>query len=164
MATRWLTEEQLRAWRAYRDLSLLLEDTLDQQLRHDAGLSHLHYSVMVFLSEASERRLRMTELAEQLKVARSRLSYVISRMENDGWVRREDSPGDKRGQFAVLTDSGYAALEAAAPGHVAIVRAAVFGRLTPEQIHLFGEVCQNILDGLTGPDRPASSTALPWRR
>lgn len=164
MEPRWLTAEEQHVWRAYRDLSLLLEDTLDQQLRHDAGLSHLHYSVLVFLSEAPERRLRMTDLAEHLKVARSRLTYVISRMVDEGWVCREGSPGDKRGQLAVLTDAGMAVLGRAAPGHVATVRAAVFDRLSPEQVHAFGEVCRTVLVGLTGPDRPIASTDLPWRR
>src|SRR5688572_1501786 len=105
MEPRWLTAEEQRTWRAYRDLSALLEDTLDQQLRHDSGLSHLHYSVLVFLFEAPEHRLRMTDLAELLKVARSRLTYVISRMADEGWVRREGSTSDKRGQLAVLTDA-----------------------------------------------------------
>jgi DNA-binding MarR family transcriptional regulator len=162
MEPRWLTAEEQRTWRAYQDLSLLLEDTLDQQLRHDAGLSHLHYSVLVFLFEAPERRLRMTDLAEQLKVARSRLTYVISRMTDEGWVRREGSPSDKRGQLAVLTDAGMTALENAAPGHVATVRAAVFDRLTPEQIQAFGEACETVLAGLTAPDGPITNP--PWRR
>lgn len=164
MEPRWLTVEEQRVWRAYRDLSVLLEDTLDQQLRHDAGLSHLYYSVLVFLSEAGERRLRMTDLAEQLKVARSRLTYVISRMVDEGWVRREGSPSDKRGQLAVLTDAGMTVLENAAPGHVATVRTAVFDRLSPEQVRAFGEICETILAGLTGPDRPIASADLPWRR
>ncbi|MFE1886847.1 MarR family winged helix-turn-helix transcriptional regulator [Streptomyces diastatochromogenes] len=164
MQPRWLSAQELRAWRAYRGLSLVLEDTLDQQLRHESGLSHLNYSVLVFLAEAPERRLRMTDLAEQLKIARTRLSYTIGRMEEDGWVRREDSPGDKRGQLAVLTDAGMAALEDAAPGHVAVVRAAVFDRLTPEQAQAFGEACEIILAGLTGPERPALPADLPWRR
>ncbi|MEV5714594.1 MarR family transcriptional regulator [Amycolatopsis mediterranei] len=163
METRWLTTEEQRVWRAYRDLSLLLEDTLDQRLRNDAGLSHLYYSVLVFLSEAPERRLRMTDLAEHLKVARSRLTYTISRMQDEGWVRREGSPGDKRGQLAVMTDAGMALLERAAPGHVATVRTAVFDRLSPDQVRTFGEVCETILTGLTGPDRPADAN-LPWRR
>ena len=162
MEPRWLTAEEQRTWRAYRDLSLLLEDTLDQQLRHDTGLSHLHYSVLVFLFEAPEQRLRMTDLAEQLKVARSRLTYVISRMADEGWVRREGSPSDKRGQLAVLTDAGMTALKNAAPGHVATVRATVFDRLTPEQIQAFGEACETILSGLTGPDGPITNP--PWRR
>ncbi|MGW4210295.1 MarR family winged helix-turn-helix transcriptional regulator [Lentzea sp. NPDC004789] len=162
MEPRWLTAEERRTWRAYQDLSLLLEDTLDQQLRRDAGLSHLYYSVLVFLSEAPEHRLRMTDLAEQLKVARSRLTYVISRMADEGWVRREGSSSDKRGQLAVLTEAGMTALENAAPGHVAIVRATVFDRLTPEQARAFGEACETILAGLTGSDGPVTNP--PWRR
>ena len=164
MEPRWLTAEEQRVWRAYRGLSVLLEDTLDQQLRHDTGLSHLYYSVLVFLSDEPEQRLRMTDLAERLKVARSRLTYVISRMADEGWVRREGSPGDKRGQLAVLTDTGRTVLEQAAPGHVATVRAAVFDRLSPEQVRAFGEICETILDGLTGPDRPNAAADLPWRR
>ncbi len=163
MEPRWLTPEQHRAWRAYRDLSLLLEDVLDQQLRHAAGISHLFYSVMVFLSEEPDRRLRMTDLAERLKIARSRLSYTVGRMEAEGWVRREESPTDKRGQLTVLTDAGMAVMERAAPGHVAVVRAAVFDRLTPDQAHDFGEACETIVSGLTGPDRPDAAD-LPWRR
>jgi DNA-binding MarR family transcriptional regulator len=161
---RWLSAEEQRVWRAYRDLSLLLEDTLDQQLRHDTGLSHLYYSVLVFLSEAREQRLRMTDLAERLTVVRSRLTYVISRMVDEGWVRREGSPGDKRGQLAVLTDAGKTVLEHAAPGHVATVRAVVFDRLNPEQVRALGEICETILGGLTGPDRVTAATDLPWRR
>ncbi|WP_329257461.1 MarR family winged helix-turn-helix transcriptional regulator [Streptomyces pseudovenezuelae] len=160
----WLTPQELRAWRAYRDLTLVLDDALDQQLRRESGLSHLSYSVLVFLSEAPERRLRMTDLAAELKIARTRLSYTVSRMEEAGWVRREDSAGDKRAQMAVLTDVGLAVLEDAAPGHAAMVRAAVFDRLTPEQVHAFGEACEIILAGLTGPDRPTLPTELPWRR
>ncbi|WP_405623309.1 MarR family winged helix-turn-helix transcriptional regulator [Streptomyces sp. NBC_00076] len=164
MEPRWLSPEEQRAWRAYRDLSLVLEDVLDQQLRHKADLSHLYYSVMVFLSEAPERRLRMTDLAEQLKIARTRLSYTVSRMAERGWVRREDAPGDGRAQLALLTAEGLTALEQAAPSHVATVRAAVFDRLTPEQARAFGEACELILNGLTGPDRPAFPADLPWRR
>ncbi|MER7479094.1 MarR family transcriptional regulator [Streptomyces sp. NPDC126510] len=164
MEPRWLTPDEQRTWRAYRDLSLVLEDALDQQLRHEADLSHLNYSVLVFLSEAPEQRLRMTDLAEQLKIARTRLSYTVSRMQERGWVRRVDAPGDGRVQLAVLTDEGLSALERAAPGHVATVRAAVFDRLTPEQASAFGEACEILLAGLTGPGRPASSSGLPWRR
>ena len=164
MEPRWLTEAEQRVWRAYRGLSALLEDTLDQQLRHDAGLSHLYYSVLVFLSDAPDRRLRMTDLAERLKIARSRLTYTISRMADEGWVHREGSPNDKRGQLAVLTDAGMAVLANAAPGHAATVRAAVFDRLSPEQIQAFGEICETILAGLTGPDRPTTAADLPWRR
>ncbi|MEV7392923.1 MarR family transcriptional regulator [Streptomyces sp. NPDC091215] len=164
METPWLSADELRSWRAFSDLMLVMEDALDQQLRHDSGLSHLHYSVLVFLSEAPEHRLRMTDLAENLKIARTRLSYTVARMEEAGWVRREDSPGDKRAQLAVLTDEGRATLEGAAPGHVALVRSAVFDRLTPAQARAFGAACEIVLSGLTGPERPALPLDLPWRR
>ena len=162
MGTRWLNDEERRAWRAYRSLTLLFEDTLDQQLRRDAGMSHLYYSVLVFLSEAPQGRLRMTDLAEQLVVARSRLTYTISRMAEEGLVCREGDPRDRRGQLAILTEAGRVALDRAAPGHVATVRAAVFDRLDPEQVRVFGEVCEIVLAGLSDPERPQEE--LPWRR
>jgi DNA-binding MarR family transcriptional regulator len=162
MDARRLDDEELRAWRAYRSLTLLMEDTLDQQLRRDAGISHLYYSVLVFLSEAPAGGLRMTDLAEALKVARSRLSYTISRMADDGLVRREGDPSDRRGQLAIVTEAGLSTLERAVPGHVATVRAAVFDRLDDEQIRAFGEICEIIVSALSGPDRPKGD--LPWRR
>ena len=163
METRWLDDGEHRAWRAYRALTLLMEDTLDQQLRRDAGISHLYYSVLVFLTEAPGGRLRMTDLAEALKIARSRLTYTISRMADDGLVRREGDPSDRRGQFAVVTAVGRSTLERAAPGHVATVRGVVFDRLDPDQIRVLGDVCEIVLNGLSGPDRPSSAN-LPWRR
>ncbi|MEX3100728.1 MULTISPECIES: MarR family winged helix-turn-helix transcriptional regulator [unclassified Streptomyces] len=164
MQPRWLSAQELRIWRSFSDLSLVMEDALDQQLRHDSGMSHLNYSMLVILSEQPERRLRMTDLAEKLRIARTRLSYTVARMEEEGWVRREDSPGDKRAQLAVLTEAGMAALAEAAPGHVALVRATVFDRLTPEQARAFGEACAIVLAGMTGPERPALPVDLPWRR
>ncbi|MEW2274688.1 MarR family winged helix-turn-helix transcriptional regulator [Streptomyces griseofuscus] len=164
MEPRWLASEQEHAWRAYCALTLLLEDTIDQQLRRDTGMTHLHYRVLVFLSDRPDQRLRMTDLAECLKIARTRLSYTIQRMEDAGWVRREDCPDDKRSQLAVLTDEGMQALKGAAPGHVSLVRTAVFDRLTHEQSRAFGEACQIILTGLIDPDGAAPDTNLPWRR
>jgi DNA-binding MarR family transcriptional regulator len=164
MEPRWLTEDEQRAWRAYRDANRLLEDALDQHLRQTAGLSHQYFSVMGFLSEAPQRRLRMTDLAERLKIPRTRLSYAVSRMEELGLVRREDSPEDGRAQFAVLTDEGARTLERIAPGHVALVRAAVFDRLTAQQTRVLAEIGEIIRSGLTGPDRPDLPADVPWRR
>ncbi len=103
---RWLTDEEQRVWRAYVDATTLLEDHLDRQLQRDAGMPHVYYGLLVKLAEAPRRRLRMTELAKDAKITRSRLSHAVARLEKNGWVRREDCPSDKRGQFAVLTDEG----------------------------------------------------------
>jgi DNA-binding MarR family transcriptional regulator len=158
---RWLTEDEQRTWLAYVDATTLLEDHLDRQLQRDAGMPHLYYHLLVVLSAAPHRRLRMTELAMHTKITRSRLSHAVARLEKNGWVRREDCPSDKRGQFAVLTDGGQEILAKSAPGHVAAVRQAMFDRLTPEQQKSHGEILGVIAEGLQPKEAGADQ---PWLR
>ncbi|MGW7053851.1 MarR family winged helix-turn-helix transcriptional regulator [Streptomyces sp. NPDC054887] len=160
-APRWLSEHEQRTWRAYLQATTLLEDHLDRQLQRDAGMPHVYYGLLVQLSQAPERRLRMTELAQNAKITRSRLSHAVARLERNGWVRREDCPSDRRGQNAVLTDEGYAVLRRTAPGHVATVRQAMFDRLTPEQVGQLGEIMRVMAEGLQPEDTGAD---LPWLR
>ncbi|MGP2441419.1 MarR family winged helix-turn-helix transcriptional regulator [Streptomyces sp. JW3] len=158
---RWLSPGEQLVWRSYIEAATLLEDHLDRQLQRDAGMPHMYYGLLVKLGESPRRRLRMTELARHAKITRSRLSHAIARLEKNGWVRREDCPSDKRGQFAVLTDEGYAVLARTAPGHVAAVRQAVFDRLTPQQQESLGEIMRIVAEGL----QPATAGAdLPWLR
>ncbi|MFD5102063.1 MarR family winged helix-turn-helix transcriptional regulator [Streptomyces albidochromogenes] len=160
-APRWLSEQEQRTWRAYLQATTLLEDHLDRQLQRDAGMPHVYYGLLVQLSQAPQRRLRMTELARIAKITRSRLSHAVARLERNGWVRREDCPSDRRGQNAVLTDEGYAVLRQTAPGHVATVRQAMFDRLTPEQVGQLGEIMRIMAEGLQPQDTGAD---LPWLR
>ncbi|MCX4823748.1 MarR family transcriptional regulator [Streptomyces sp. NBC_01142] len=158
---RWLTEDEQRVWRAYLHATTLFEDHLDRQLQRDAGMPHVYYGLLVQLSQAPRRRRRMTELAIDAKITRSRLSHAIARLEKSGWVRREECPSDKRGQNAVLTDEGFKVLQRAAPGHVEAVRQAMFDRLTPEQVEQLGEIMRVMAEGL----QPQESGAdLPWLR
>lgn len=122
-------------------------------------MPHVYYGLLVQLSRAPRRRLRMTELAQNAKITRSRLSHAVARLEKSGWVRREDCPSDKRGQNAVLTDEGLRVLEKAAPGHVSAVRAALFDRLSPEQVRQLADICRTVADGL----QPQGAD-LPWLR
>ncbi|WP_190198465.1 MarR family winged helix-turn-helix transcriptional regulator [Streptomyces djakartensis] len=158
---RWLTDEEQRVWRSFMEGATLLDDHLDRQLQRDAGMPHVYYGLLVKLAEAPRRRLRMTELAMLAKITRSRLSHAIARLEKSGWVRREDCPDDKRGQFAVLTDQGYEVLRQTAPGHVEAVRQAVFDRLTPQQQKSLGEIMRIIAEGLQPTEAGAD---LPWLR
>ncbi|MFF9814714.1 MarR family winged helix-turn-helix transcriptional regulator [Streptomyces sp. NPDC014006] len=160
MTTRWLTPDEQRAWRAYLAATHLLEDALDRQLQQDAGMPHLYYSILATLSEAPERRLRMTDLAEALKITRSRLTYAVTRLEKDGLVARESCPSDKRGSIAVLTGEGLAHVERAASGHVETVRAALFDHLGAEQVGQLEEICAGITRALQGAD----AEDVPWRR
>lgn len=160
-APRWLTDEEQHAWRAYLHATTLLEDHLDRQLQRDAGMPHIYYGLLVQLSQAPRRRMRMTELARNAKITRSRLSHAIARLEKNGWVRREECPSDKRGQNAVLTDDGYAMLRRSAPGHVEAVRQAMFDRLTPEQVSSLGEIMRVLATGL---EPEGVGADLPWLR
>lgn len=146
--TRWLSEDEQGTWRAFLSAMRLLTDQLDRELQHDANIPHTYYEILVALSEAPGRRLRMNQLAEVCQSSRSRLSHAVNRLEEAGWVRREACPTDKRGALAVMTDDGFAAIEAAAPGHVDGVRRHVFDVLTPTQVRSLGEISAAIRDGL----------------
>ncbi|CAM5494473.1 MarR family transcriptional regulator [Streptomyces tanashiensis] len=158
---RWLTDEEQHVWRAYLHATTLLEDHLDRQLQRDAGMPHVYYGLLVQLSQAPRRRLRMTELARSAKITRSRLSHAIARLETNGWVRRENCPSDKRGQFAQLTDEGMEVLRRNAPGHVAAVRQAMFDRLSADQVEQLGAIMRVMAEGLEPADADAD---LPWLR
>lgn len=158
---RWLTDQEQRTWRSYLHATTLLEDHLDRQLQRDAGMPHIYYGLLVQLAESPHGRLRMTELAMKAKITRSRLSHAIARLEKNRWVRREDCPSDKRGQFAVLTDEGREVLRRTAPGHVAAVRQALFERLSAEQQKALGEIMEIVAEGLQPSDAGAD---LPWLR
>lgn len=142
--TRWLTGAEQQTWRSYLRATTLLHSVIESQLQDEAQIPHTYYEILVGLSEAAGRALRMSELAARSQSSRSRLSHAVSRLAELGWVRRRDCETDKRGQLAQLTDAGFAALEAAAPGHVTRVRSALFDALTPTQVEQLREICDAI--------------------
>jgi DNA-binding MarR family transcriptional regulator len=138
--TRWLTAEEQRTWRLFLTACQSLFASIDGQLLRDSGLPHGYYEILVHLSEAPGHALRMTQLATASTFSKSRLSHAVSKLEERGWVVREDCKTDRRGQIARLTEEGYAVLEAAAPGHVEQVRRALIDVLTPEQVGHLREI------------------------
>lgn len=152
--TRWLDADEQQTWRAFLAASRGLMDALDRELQRDAGMPHAYYEILVRLSETPGHSLRMSDLAQACGSSRSRLSHAVARLEETGWVRREDCPTDRRGQLAVLTDEGYAVLEAAAPGHVEGVRRHLFDALTPSQVDQLRRISEAVLSTL---DVPATS-------
>jgi DNA-binding MarR family transcriptional regulator len=142
-----LTDTEQQAWRRLAAVTMLLPAALESQLQRDADLTHFGYWVMAMLSEAPGRSLRMSELAALSYGSQSRLSHLVSRLEQQGYVRRERVGEDRRGYLAVLTDAGYAKVVATAPGHVDEVRARVFDHLTPAQVAQLDEICAVILNG-----------------
>lgn len=146
--TRWLTDDEQRAWRSWVNASLLLPDRLSRDLAEKHGLTMADYEILVQLSEHPERRIRMSELAERTRSSRSRLSHQIDRMVDAGLVAREACADDRRGSFAVLTDRGWDTIVAAAPDHVAAVRKHLVDLLGPERFAEFGDTCRMIVDDL----------------
>jgi len=137
---RWLNAEEQCHWRSFLSATSELFDILDRRMQAEAGFPHAYYEVLVHLSEAPGRRLRMSDLADRTVSSRSRLSHAVARLEERGWVRREPCPSDRRGQLAVLTDEGYAVLERAAPAHVCAVREHLLDRLGPEEFAALGRI------------------------
>jgi DNA-binding MarR family transcriptional regulator len=141
---RWLSAAEQETWRAYLELTIRLDEVFDRGLR-STGLNLPYYEILVRLSEADDRRMRMSALAERSASSRSRLSHAVARLEQQGYVRREECPTDRRGQVCVLTDAGFAKLVEAAPVHVSDVREALLDGLSPAEIRTFGTLCASVL-------------------
>ena len=146
--TRWLSLDEQHPGRAVLEATRRLDEQLDRELQHEAGMPLAYYTILAMLSEAPDRTLRMSELAQRTWSSRSRLSHAVDRLEEKGWVTRISCPSDKRGAFALLTDAGFAVLEAAAPGHVEGVRRHVFDQLTPSQVEALGAISHKVAQQL----------------
>ncbi|GAA4538133.1 MarR family winged helix-turn-helix transcriptional regulator [Pseudonocardia xishanensis] len=158
--TRWLDDDEQRTWRAFLTANRLLFERVERQLQNEARMPHAYYEILARLSEAPDRTLRMSRLADTSLSSRSRLSHAVARLEEAGWVERTTCETDRRGAWARLTDAGLAALERAAPGHVETVRSLLFDALTPQQVAALGEVADALVDHLTDrPVWPAESDA-----
>ena len=152
-APRWLSDDEQQAWIAVAHLVLQLPGALDAQLQRESGINLFEYMVLSRLSMAPGRTSRMSELAEESSGSLSRLSNVIKRLEQRGFVRREPDPGDGRYTNAILTPEGLELLVASAPAHVAKVRELVIDALTPAQLRQLRAASERILEGVEAASR-----------
>ena len=136
---------------------------VDAQLQRDAGMPLAYYEILVRLSEAPGRALRMSQLAEAASASKSRASHAVARLEERGWVKRVDCPTDRRGQVAMLTDQGYAVLAASAPGHVEQVRQSLFDGLTAAQVAQLRAIGETMAAACGGGPAPAFPPGSWWR-
>ena len=146
--SRWLTEDEQRAWRGLLRMTAQLNVRMNRQLQDDFGISLADYDVLVVLSEAPDGRRRVFELTGALAWEQSRVSHQLARMQRRGLVAREECPTDARGAFAVLTEAGRGAIERAAPAHVEMVRQLVFDGLSSDQLTALTDVTARVLDRL----------------
>ena len=153
--SRWLTEDEQRAWRGLLQMTSQLNARMNRQLQDDYGVSLADYDVLVALSEAPEGRLRVFEIAGALAWEQSRVSHQLARMQRRGLVARQECQADARGAFVVLTEAGRAAIERAAPAHVETVRELIFDGLSRDQLTALTAITSRVLDRLqaTQPGR-----------
>jgi DNA-binding MarR family transcriptional regulator len=167
---RWLSEDENRAWRSWVNATEHLRAQLNRELQRDRGRSDADFAVLVQLSEAPERRVRMSDLAARMAWSKSRLSHQVSRMAERNLLTKENCPNDARGAFAVLTPQGLAEIERAAPSHVESVRSHFIDILTPQQLSGLADVLETVVTHLLASgekcnpcdetdDQPAKSSA-----
>jgi DNA-binding MarR family transcriptional regulator len=145
---RWLDEREERAWRSLQLMQMRLDGALARQLARDSGLSYPDYTVLVALTGSSEGRMRLFELARLLGWEKSRVSHHIARMAERGLVAKDRCGSDRRGAFVLVTEVGRQEIEAAAPGHLEIVRRLFVDRLTPQQLDAVADAAETVLAAL----------------
>jgi DNA-binding MarR family transcriptional regulator len=145
-STRWLDDDELRAWLRLAGVMLKLAPALDSQLQRDADMTHFDYLCLAMLSESDDRTLRMSELAARANASLSRLSHVVKKLEQRAWVERFPCPDSRRVTMVRLTDEGWKVLVAAAPGHVETVRSLVFDDLDRGDVAALERIAGHIVD------------------
>ncbi|MGI8535104.1 MAG: MarR family winged helix-turn-helix transcriptional regulator [Mycobacteriales bacterium] len=156
-AVRGLSPAELTAWRTFLRAHATVLRRLEAELVAEHDLPLASYDVLVQLSEAPDRRLRMTELADRVLLSRSGLTRLADRLARDGLIERQACPSDARGTLAVLTDAGLARLRAAWPTHLRGVAEHVTGRLSAEEVVRLAELLGKLVDDGTGSDCGAGS-------
>ena len=149
----WLTPGQLASWLSVVRLITRLPWAIDAQLQRDTGLSMMEYMTMAMLGEAPQQTMRMSDLAERTSSSLSRLSHLVTRLENRGYVRREADPADGRFTNAILLPAGRQEMESAAPVHVAHVRQLVIDNLSAERLRRLGQDADRIVARIDSPAR-----------
>jgi DNA-binding MarR family transcriptional regulator len=150
--TRWLDEDERRAWLRLAGVMLKLAPALDSQLQRDSDMTHFDYLCLAMLSEADERTLRMSELAGKVNASLSRLSHVVKKIEQRGWVERFPCPDSRRVTMVRLTAQGWEVLVAAAPGHVETVRSLVFDGLDREDLDALERIAGHVVEQIEKAD------------
>ncbi|OII39401.1 MarR family winged helix-turn-helix transcriptional regulator [Plantibacter sp. MMLR14_011] len=157
--TRWLSDDEQRSWVRFAAVLELLPAALDLQLTRDEHLTHFDYFTLAMLSETPDRTLRTSALAARTNATLPRLSRVLTRLEDAGFVARTPCPEDRRATNVTLTDAGWDKVVQAAPGHVEHVRSLVLDALTPAQIEQLGEISAALLTKLDPDGRMFASEA-----
>lgn len=141
----WLTDEEQRTWRSFLALSRSMQTAIDRQLARDSALSGSEYEVLVQLSESRTGVVRSRDLLVALGWERSRLSHLLSRMARRGLLERLPCDSDGRGLDVRITAEGRRTIEAAAPGHLEMVRTTFIDQLSPAEMAALLSVTEKVV-------------------
>lgn len=143
-----ITAADLRVWRHFIETSEVLRARLDSRLQSDSNLSSGDYGVLLALSEADDRTLRSSELAEVIGWQRSRLSHHLGRMEARELIVRRSSPEDSRGSLVSLTAAGATAFRKGSVPHLRAIQELFLDALSAEQLAQLADITTSLRDNL----------------
>ncbi len=141
-----LSGQELEAWRTFLSANVQLMERLDQELQQRSNINLTDYEILSVLSATDGRRLRMSDLAREVLVSRSRLTYRVDRLAEVDFVVREECEDDRRGLWAILTEKGALALDEASGAHNNDVRNWFFDLMSEEELAVVHAVMSRIDD------------------
>ena len=162
-AARCSSTEEITAWRLFLRSHAIVLRRLENDLIQEHQLPLASYEVLVQLEEASDRRLRMTELADAVLLSRSGLTRLVDRLEREGLVERQACVEDARGLFAVLTDAGLMRLRQASPTHLRGIQDYAVGRLSNDELRELARLLGIFADAEESDAQRAGAQALGAR-
>jgi DNA-binding MarR family transcriptional regulator len=143
--------------RAFSSVARWLTEQVGQEFRRETGMWQIHYEMLSWLSEAPDGQLGLTKLARRMGISKSRLSHLVDRAREHGWVERIPDPVGRRIVLARLTSAGKDALQAAAPLQLACVRSRFLDRLTPAQVEQLREISEALIGSVDQQDEGGST-------
>lgn len=148
--------EPFAAWRAVLLAQSRAVRAIERELAAAGQISLMWYDVLLELNAASDRSLRMQELALKAVLSRTRVSRVVSELQDAGLVERVADPADGRATLARITSKGRQALRLAAPVYLEGIERHFTRHLTPREQQAIISGLQRVIgahDAETDPRR-----------
>lgn len=134
------TDQELSAWRGMLQIHARVTQELDAQMRQEHGMSVSTYEVLMFLDDAPQNRMRMSDIAANALLSRSGCTRLVDRLVQSGYVTRHADTTDGRGLLAQLTDAGRAKIAAARVTHRDGVRRFFLDHITTTDQIALGDI------------------------
>src|SRR5436190_14372661 len=125
----------LRAWDALLRSHATLLRQLETDLESKTGLALADFDVLAQLAIAGGS-LRMTDLADRALISRSGMTRRVTRLVDEGLVRRDKAGTDARGVIVALTEAGIARLAETAPVHARGISKLFVAQLDDQELAL----------------------------